>query len=198
MNNEELDRLVEERIKQEEAEARLQEQYMKAKAEAEARELSAIVQDPTKAVATKLSEKLVQSIENKNVDEKVGKTADKLVEKGLQVQENKAQASVIESEDETLDADFKKNEHEYLYHGINHKIDKQWKRTLVHIINDIWFVIWAIISCFTLVPVSTFLSRIGALKGFMKAVAMFLGIVMLLACMAGATYACLKWTGVLG
>lgn len=173
-------------------------QYAKSKAEAEAKELSIIAQDPTKALQTKLNMKVAERIDNsKEVANKIDKTTDILVDKGLQAQENKATASVILSEDETLEADFKKNEAEYMYHGINHKIDKKWKRNIIHLINDIWFVIWAIVGCFTIVPVSTFLSRIGALKGFMKGVALVLGILMLLACLGGLTYGCLRWTRVI-
>lgn len=190
-NLDEIEKLLEEK-KREEA-------IIKARAEAEAKEIALIAQDPTKAVATKLSEKLVKTLDKSDlVDTKVTKTSEILIDNGLKEQENKAVANVIKSEDATLEADFVKNKNEYLYHGINHKIDKQWKRTLVHIINDIWFVIWAIVSCFTLVPVSTFLSRISALKGFIKGVAMVLGIFMLLACVGGLTYMCLKWTGVIG
>lgn len=189
MNEEELERIVNEKA---------QAEYMKAKAEAEIRETSLIAQDSTKALQTKLNMKVVEHIDNSQiVAEKIEKTADRLVDKGLKAQENKATASEILSEDETLEADFIKNKDEYLYHGINHKIDKPWKRILIHRINDIWFVIWAIVSCFTIVPVSTFLSRISALKGFMKGVAMILGIVLLLACLGGLTYGCLKWTGVI-
>ena len=204
--NEDVDKLVEERIKlkeaedkaKAEAEEKAQAEYMKAKAEAEVKETSIIAQDSNKAIQTKLNLKVAEHIDNsQEVAAKIEQTADKLVDKGLKVQENKADASVIDSEDETLVADFKKNKDEYLYHGIDHKIDKKWKRNLIHVINDIWFVIWAIVSCFTIVPVSTFLSRIGALKGFMKGVAMVLGIVMLLACLGGLTYGCLKWTGVI-
>lgn len=188
-----LDRIQEQIDQQKQAEA-----YAKAKAEAETKEMSEIVQDPTKALQVKLNTKVAEHIDkSQEVAQKIEQTADKLVDKGLKVQENKAVASVIMSEDETLEADFIKNKDEYLYHGINHKIDKKWKRTIIHIINDIWFVIWAIVSCFTIVPVSTFLSRIGALKGFMKGVALVLGIIMLLACLGGLTYGCLKWTGVI-
>lgn len=173
-------------------------EYAKSKAEAEAKELSIIAQDPTKALQTKLNMKVAEHIDaSQQVAEKIEQTADKLVDKGLKVQENKAEANIILSEDETLEADFKKNEAEYMYHGINHKIDKKWKRTIIHLINDIWFVIWAIVGCFTIVPVSTFLSRIGALKGFMKGVALVLGILMLLACLGGLTYGCLRWTRVI-
>lgn len=197
MDDKTLDAIVEERVKQKEAEEKAQAEYARAKAEAEAKELANIVQDPTKAITSKLNMKVAEHIDkSQEVAEKIERTADTLVEKGLKVQENKADASIIMSEDETLEADYVKNKEEYLYHGINHKIDKKWKRTMIHIINDIWFVIWAIVSCFTIVPVSTFLSRIGALKGFMKGVALVLGIIMLVACLGGLTYGCLKWTGV--
>lgn len=182
---------IEERLKN------MEHTYAKSKAEAETREISSIVQDPTKALNVKISEKMANIIDNSaDVDKKVSETTQILVDKGLETQKNKVQASVIDSEDDILAADYNKNKDEYMYHGINHKIDKKWKRTMIHVINDIWFVIWAIVSCFTIVPVSTFLSRIAALKGFMKGVALVLGIVMLLACLGGLTYMCLKWSGV--
>ena len=184
---EDIDKYVEERIKQAEAES-----YAKSKAEAETNAIATIMSDPQKAVKTKLSEKLVNSLDNAVVDEKVGGTAQIIIDKGLKEQENLATADVIKSEDATLQADFEKNKDEYLYHGINHKIDKVWKRNMLHIINDVWFVIWAIVSAFTLVPISTFLSRIGALKGFMKCVAIVVGCVLLLACLTGLTYALIK------
>lgn len=174
-----------------------EEAYAKSKAESETKEISTIMQDPSKALNVKLSKKLATVIDTSaEVDKKVGETTQILVDKGLEAQKNKAEASVIDSQDDVLEADFKKNKEEYLYHGINHKIDKPWKRKMIHIINDIWFVIWAIISCFTLVPISTFLSRITALKGFMKWVAIIVGGALLLLCLGGLTYACLKWAGV--
>ena len=191
---EDLDKIVEDRFKEAEDKRIQAEAYAKAKAEAEARELSEIAQDPSKALQTKLNLKVAEHIDSsQEVAQRIEQTADKLVDTGLRTQENKVEADKIESEDEILEADFKKNKEEYLYHGINHKIDKEWKRKLIHVINDIWFVIWAIVSCFTIVPISTFLSRIGALKGFMKGVAMVLGILMLLACLGGLTYGCIKW-----
>ena len=188
---EELEREINERKRSQE------EAYAKQKAESETREMANIVTDPEKTLNAKLSQKLATTIDNsKEVEVKVAETTSILVDKGLEAQKNKAIANVTRSEDETIQADFDKNKDEYLYHGINHKIDKKWKRNMIHFINDIWFVIWAIVSCFTIVPVSTFLSRIGALKGFMKGVALVLGIVMLVACLGGLTYGCLKWTGV--
>lgn len=194
--DEELDKIVAERIKQKEAEEKVQAEYMRAKAEAEVKEQSLIIQDPTKALQTKLNLKVAEHIDtSQEVAQRIEKTADKLVDTGLKTQENKVEADKISSEDEILEADYTKNKDEYLYHGINHKIDKVWKRKLILAINNIWFVIWAIVSCFTIVPISTFLSRIAALKGFMKGVAMVLGILLLLACLGGLTYACLKWAG---
>lgn len=175
-----------------------EEAYAKAKAETEVKEMSVIAQDPQKVIGVKLSEKLAKEIETSaEVDKKVAETTQILVDKGLEEQQNKAQASVIKSENETLEAKFEKYKDEYLYHGIDHKVDKEWKQKLILLINDIWFVIWAVVSCFTIVPVSTFLSRIKALSGFIKGVAIVLGIVLGLACLGGLTYACLKWTGVI-
>lgn len=172
--------------------------YVKSLAEAEAKEKAELLKNPTQALDYKLSESLADTIENSStVKTKVANTAQKIVDKGLKAQENKADASVIDSEDETLEADFRKNKNEYLYHGIDHKIDKQWKRNIIHLINDIWFVIWAIISCFSIVPVSTFLSRIQALSGFIKGVAIILGIVLLIACLGGLTIMCLRWAEVI-
>lgn len=172
--------------------------YSKSKAEAEVKELSIIAQDPTKALQTKLNTKVAEHIDkSQEVAQKIEQTADKLVDKGLKVQENKASASVILSEDEIIEADFQKNKEEYLHHGIDHKVDKPWKRKMLMVINDIWFVIIAIISAFTIVPVSTFLSRIKALHGIVKWLAIVLGVAMLLACLGGLTYALLKRCGVI-
>lgn len=172
--------------------------YAAKKAEAEVHELAEIAQDSTKALQTKLNAKVAEYIDkSQKVEEKIAQNAETLVDKGLQAQQNKSTASVILSEDETFEADFQKNKDEYLYHGINHKIDKQWKRNLLHVINDIWFVIWAIVSFFTIVPVSTFLSRVAALKGFMKGFALVIGILLLLTCLGALTFFCLKWTGII-
>lgn len=181
------------------AERQADAEYIKAKVSSEAHETALIIQDPTKALNTKLNMKVAEHIDNSQaVAEKISTTADKLVDKGLKAQENKADAQVIESEDATIEADFKKHEAEYLYHGIDHKVDKKWKQNLLLRINDVWFVIWAIVSCFTIVPVSTFLSRIKALKGIVKSVAVVIGIILLLACLAGITMLILKSCGVFG
>lgn len=173
-----------------------EETYAKTKAETETNAMVDISTDTNKTLQLKLNQKLATHIDNDElVNEKIEATANKLVDKGLQVQTNKADASIIDSEADINEADFKKNEAEYMYHGIDHSIDKQWKRKILHTINDIWFVIWAFVSFFTIVPVSTFLSRIKALKGIVKGVAIVLGILMLLACLAGLTVLCLRSCG---
>ena len=174
------------------------EAYAKAKAETEVKEMSSIIQSPQKALNAKLSDKIGKEIEqSEEVDKKVAETTQILVDKGLEEQRNKAVASVINSENETIEADFNKHKDEYLYHGIAHKIDKKWKRNLILFLNDIWFVALAILSFFTIVPFSMFLARIAALKGFIKGVAITVGTLCLLAIVGGLTYASLKWCGVL-
>lgn len=170
----------------------------KAKAEANAREMSTIVQDPNKALMTKLNSKVAEYIDgSEEVDAKVKDNANLLVDSGLKVQKNEVQASVVKSEDSIMEADFNKHKNEYMYHGIDHKIDAEWKKKILLTINDIWFVIWAIVSFFTIVPVSTFLSRIKALKGIVKGVAIVLGVLLGLGCLTGLTFACLKWSGLI-
>lgn len=176
----------------------LEKERLKVKADAEAHETALIAQDPTKSLQTKLNLKVAEHIDtSKAVAERIEQTADKLVEKGLRTQENKADAGIILSEDEKIEADYKQHSAEYLYHGINHKVDKPWKRTMMFIINDIWFVIFAIISFFSIVPVSMFLSRIKALSGFVKWLAVAVGVLLLLVCLFGLTYGCLNWVGVI-
>lgn len=175
-----------------------QEAYAKERAKSEVTAVTDIVSDTNKTLQTKLNSKLAQYIDNdQKVAEKIEGTAGKLVEKGLQVQDNKAIANMVASEDEILRADYEKNKDEYLYHGIDHKIDKEWKRKLILVINDIWFVIWALVSFFTIVPVSTFLSRIKALRGLVRWIAIVIGVILLLLCAFGFTYAVLNWSGVL-
>ena len=171
--------------------------YAAARAFAEVKATTDIATDPTRALQSKLNMKVAEHIDtSQKVAQKIDETADRLVDKGLKAQENKADAQITLSEDEKIEADFTKNKSEYLYHGIDHKVDKKWKRNLLLVINDFWFVIWAIVSCFTIVPVSTFLSRIKALKGVVKGCAVTVGILLLLAILGGITYAILRACGI--
>ena len=174
-----------------------EEAYAKEKARSETEAMLEVTQDTNKTLRMKLNQKVANHIEN---DEKVAirveETANRLVDRGLEVQSNEAIASVMSSQDAIMEADFKKNAKEYKYHGIDHKIDKKWKRTLIMVENDIWFVIWAIVGLFTFVPVSIFLDRIRVLSGFVRWVAIFFGVILGLACLAGFTYWVLNITGV--
>lgn len=174
-----------------------EEAYAREKARSETQAMLEVTQDTNKTLRMKLNQKVADHIEtDEKVAIRVEETANKLVDKGLEVQSNEAIASVMSSQDAIMEADFKKNAKEYKYHGIDHKIDKQWKRTLIMVENDIWFVIWAIIGLFTFVPVSIFLDRIRVLSGFVRWVAIFFGVILGLACLAGFTYWVLNITGV--
>jgi hypothetical protein len=183
-------------VKQEVKETNSEEVYAKARAEAEVKELSAIAQDPQKTIQAKLAQKLAKEIEqSEKVDKKVSDTTQKLVNKGLEEQQNKVETDVTKSENEKFEASFQKNKDEYIHHGINHKVDKRWKERMILFINDIWFVIWAVISGFTIVPVSTFTKRVKALKGLTKFVAVVVGCIfslMYLAVFALLVYLAIK------
>lgn len=172
--------------------------YAKARAETEVKEMSAIIQSPQKALNAKLSDKIGKEIESsEEVDRKVAETTQILVDKGLEEQRNKAVAAVTNSENEKIEADYQKHKNQYLYHGIDHKLDKVWKQKMTLFINDIWFVILAIIGGVTVVPVSMIIARISALKGFVKGLAVIVAIALGVVVLGALTFGCLKWTGVL-
>ena len=171
--------------------------YEKARAVAEVQATKEIVLDPTKAVQAKINQKVAEYIDGSDkVAAKIDEKADRLVDKGLEAQENNADAQITRSEDAKSEADFDKNKNEYLYHGIDHKIDKKWKRNLLLGINNFWFVVFAIASFFTIVPISTFMCRVKALKGIVKGFAITLGILSLIVIIATITYAVLRACGV--
>ncbi len=114
----------------------------------------------------------------------------------MQAEENHAEAAITRSENGKNEADFDKNKNEYLYHGIEHKIDKKWKQKLVLGMNDFWFVVLAITSFFTIVPISMVMNRIKSLKGIVKGFAITLGTLFLLAIVGAITYAILRACGV--
>ena len=83
--------------------------YEQTRAETEVKEMSVIAKDPKKTISVKLSEKLAKEIETSlEVEKKVAETTQILVDKGLEEQQNKAQASVINSEYAQLEADYEK------------------------------------------------------------------------------------------
>lgn len=131
--------------------------------------MAEIVSDPKKAIGTKLSGVVATKIDtDQKVADKVSKTADSIISNSLEEQANKADASNIRSTDDKNEALYEKYKNEYKYHGLDHKVDKVWKTQLMSVMNDIWFVIFAIISFFTIVPISIFMERIGVLHGIVK------------------------------
>lgn len=139
-----------------------------------------LVTDPSKAIKANLSGKISQKIQtDDNVQRRLDETATKVIDSSLTVEENKATANSIASEDDVNVANFEKYKNEYAHHGIENKVDKVWKTKIITIMNDFWFVIFAIISFFTIVPVSIFIERLKALKGFVKAVFIILGCILI-------------------
>lgn len=171
--------------------------YEATRAVAEVQATKEILVSPATAIKVKISEKVAKHIDGSpEVANKIDETASRIVEKGLQAEENNADAEITKSEDKKVEADFDKNRNEYLYHGIDHKIDKKWKRNLLLGINNFWFVVFAIASFFTVVPISTFMSRIKALKGIVKGFAITIGILFMIAIIGAITYAILRACGV--
>lgn len=200
--NEELDRIVAERIQQKEAEdkakAEAQVEYAKAKGEAEAKEMSLIAQDTNKALQTKLNLQLANHVETSpEVAEKVKLTATKLVDKGLEIQDNKVEKELKETEKEKNVAEFELDEDNYRAFGQSIAPSKTWKKKLIELGSDFWFVILYIISFFTIAPFYFFIKEIKTQSGVLKFVAIAVGVLLLLGCLGGLTYGCLDWTGVI-
>ena len=154
--------------------------------EVKAMALAEIVSDPQKAINAKISGAIAEKIDNdETVVKRVGETAEHIIDANLNIKENKAKASDINSQDDINEANFKKYESEYKYHGLDHKVDKPWKTKIISAMNDIWFVIFSFVSFFTIVPVSIFMDRLRVLNGFVKWVYVVLGVMLLLSILFG-------------
>jgi len=197
MNDEELDRFVAERIKQKEAKEKAQAEYARAKAEAEAKELSLIAQDPTKALNTKLNMKVAEFIDSsQEVAEKIGNSAEKLVQKGLEVQENELDSQINKTKKDKNKSEFEVNEDDYRAFGQDTAPEKRWKKKMIEYGNDFWFILLYIVCFFTLAPFYNFTKIIKTQSGVLKFIAVLTGVLMLLACLGGFTYLVLRWCGV--
>lgn len=137
--------------------------------EAKGHAMAEILGDPRKAIGAKISGAIATKIDTDNkIADKVSRAADNIIDSGIVEQTNKAEASTIRSDDDKNQALYEKYKNEYLYHGLDHKVDKAWKTKMMGVMNDIWFVIFAIISFFTIVPISIFVERIKVLHGLVK------------------------------
>lgn len=195
MDKEELDKFVAEQIEKEKI---AQAEYAKAKAEAETKEQALIIQDTNKALQTKLNMEVVNHIETSSeVVEKVKQTANKLVDKGLEIQDNKVEKELKETEKEKNAAEFELEADNYRAFGQSTAPTKNWKKKMIEYGSDFWFVVLYIISFFTIAPFYFFIKEIKTQSGILKFVAILVGSLLLLGCLTGLTFACLKWTGVL-
>lgn len=165
--------------------------------EVKAKAMVDLVSDPKKAIRANISGKIQEKIQtDSTVQERLGKTADTIIDKNLSSEQNKAVAEHITSEDEINEANFEKYKNEYSHFGILTKVDKLWKTKIISVMNDFWFVIFAIISFFTIVPVSIFVERLRALKGFVKAVFIILGCLLVAGILFGLIVLILHFAGI--
>ena len=156
-----------------------------------------LVSDPKKMIRTNISGKIQEKIQTDDtVQERLGKTADTIIDRNLSSEQNKAIADNISSENDINEANFEKYKNEYSHFGIITKVDKPWKTKIISVINDFWFVIFAIISFFTIVPVSIFIERLRALKGFVKAIFIILGCLLLAGILFGLIVLIFHWAGI--
>lgn len=162
-----------------------------------AKAMADLVSDPKKMIRTNISGKIQEKIQTDDtVQERLGKTADTIIDRNLSSEQNKAIADNISSENDINEANFEKYKNEYSHFGIVTKVDKPWKTKIISVINDFWFIIFAIISFFTIVPVSIFIERLRALKGFVKAVFIILGCLLIAGILFGLIVLIFHFAGI--
>lgn len=162
-----------------------------------AKAMADLVSDPKKMIRTNISGKIQEKIQTDDtVQERLGKTADTIIDRNLSSEQNKAIADNISSENDINEANFEKYKNEYSHFGIVTKVDKPWKTKIISVINDFWFIIFAIISFFTIVPVSIFIERLRALKGFVKAVFIILGCLLIAGVLFGLIVLIFHFAGI--
>ena len=162
-----------------------------------AKAMADLVSDPKKMIRTNISGKIQEKIQTDDtVQERLGKTADTIIDRNLSSEQNKAIADNISSENDINEANFEKYKNEYSHFGIVTKVDKPWKTKIISVINDFWFIIFAIISFFTIVPVSIFIERLSALKGFVKAVFIILGCLLIAGILFGLIVLIFHFAGI--
>lgn len=187
---EDLDKYVEDRVKEANA-------YAKAKAEAETNAVSTIMQDTSKTLQVKLNQRVADKIETSaEIDEKIDNTTNALVDMGLQTQQNQVEAELKKSKKDKAKADFELNEDQYRAFGQNTSPEENWKKRLITCGYNFWFVVIFFICSVSLAPFYIFTKVIQTQKGVLKFVTIAVGVLLLLACLTGLTFACLRWCGV--
>lgn len=179
-------------------EAKIQEAYAREKAQQETKELSTIMQDTTKTLQVKLNQKAVQLIDTSpEIDKKIGDTTNTLVDIGLATQQNQVEAELKKSQKDKAQADFELNEDQYRAFGQDISPEETWKKTLIKWGYNFWFVVISLICFVSLAPFYIFMKVIKTQSGILRFVSIAIGVVLLLACLGGLTFACLKWANVI-
>ena len=188
MTEEELEKQIMEKARAE---------YLKAKAEAETKEVSTIVQDTSKTLQVKLNQRVAEKIEaSPEIDTKIDQTTNKLVDLGLETQQNQVETELKKSKKAKAQADFELNEDQYRAFGLDCSPEDNWKKIVIKYGYNFWFAIMSFICFVSLAPFYIFMKIIKAQSGVLKVVAIIIGVVLLLACLGGLTYAVLKACGV--
>ena len=176
-----------------------QEIYVKAKAEAEAKEMALIAQDTDKTIKAKLNSQIAKRVDNDtDIGAKIDASADRLIEKGLQVQEKQINKQLKTAELEENRAEFELSEDQYKAFGQSIAPKKKWQKKMIEFGYDFWFCVMHFICFWTLAPFYIFLNVVKNQRGILKFVAIVVGVILLIACLGALTFACLKWTGVIG
>lgn len=114
------------------------------------------VEDQTDKVIEKVHQSAVMHTvkNNEGVQKKVLASAEEQVMTSIEIKRNKQQVRLVQA---TYNAN--KDACENL--GLTDEGRPMWQIRIARVINDFWFIIWAIISTFTLTPIIFFLKRIG-------------------------------------
>lgn len=113
---EDLDKIVEDRIKQKEAE----DKRLQAEADAKANAIADLSKQPINIVKAAVSNNIANKIKtDPNVKERMDKSTDKLIDSGLKTVENEAAAAENKSETDELKTYFDKHKEELKTAGID-------------------------------------------------------------------------------
>lgn len=112
-----------------------------AKAQAEANALADIVQDPKKALGTKLGMSIAEKVNSGDGKERLEKTADKLIDSGLKTYETQAETEEHKAIKDADTAYFDMYKQELLNAGINKQTYRS-RMTQVVTTDHIWWNVW--------------------------------------------------------
>ena len=127
---------------------------------------------------------------NEDVQKRVLESAEEQVMAELEIKRNEQMVKVVK-------ATYNANRDACENLGLNDEGRPMWQIRIAKAINNFWFIIWAIISSFTLTPIIFFLKRIGtqvrsARLTWLLTIIFYLGIV------AGIVLLILRLTGTIG